>query len=379
MERRGFMKIAAVSTGAALFVPGALAGCRLQTTGSAESRNPDVMEEALEMMGSLAPLGNHGPMAVEALISLGRPERTIRFVESYKRRFTAVYPIAFQAVTAGNWKEALGDGRRNRDWVNYFDRELKENPWKRVVEKWTDILAPGLSAAAGHGVIRTCHAVRSLTLKQTERRLYELAEGLGYWAAYYQPLPERYDPKIERLGTEQAIANVPLVPEERRRRGSIMDQLRALDDFPPFAGSVNLIDTSGDPEQVISVLTETLADVYLKNVSSRNHLLLLHALTAAAGIRSLLPYLSPPTIRKTLIYGWQTAAGLYAIGATGVLNRPAAKGEVKRDYLIDRSVELNEEHAIKFTEACLREYSLNPKGIYLQAADDSLRRLPSFS
>jgi hypothetical protein len=42
--------------------------------------------------------------------------------------------------------------------------------------------------------------------------------------------------------------------------------------------------------------------------------------------------------------------------------------EIDRDDLIDRALATGDEHAIKFTEACLREHALNPKPVYLEAA-----------
>ena len=78
-----------------------------------------------------------------------------------------------------------------------------------------------------------------------------------------------------------------------------------------------------------------------------------------------------------LRYSWQTAAGLYSISAIGSTNSLPEAKEIKRDNLIDRAAALQEEHAIKFTEACLRNYALNPRMIYLQAANDALERLQS--
>ena len=46
-----------------------------------------------------------------------------------------------------------------------------------------------------------------------------------------------------------------------------------------------------------------------------------------------------------------------------------------RDELIDRAIHAAGPHAIKFTEACLREYDLNPNPIYLQAAHDAAERI----
>ena len=79
------------------------------------------------------------------------------------------------------------------------------------------------------------------------------------------------------------------------------------------------------------------------------------------------------------MYGWQAGAALYSIAGTGSVNKPIHPSEIKQADLIERAVATKEEHAIKFTEACLREYALNQNQSYLQAASDSLNRLPSFS
>ena len=47
------------------------------------------------------------------------------------------------------------------------------------------------------------------------------------------------------------------------------------------------------------------------------------------------------------------------------------------DHLIDRAVAIGGAHTIKFTEACLREYILNPKAVYLVAARDAAERVGS--
>src|SRR6185295_1095038 len=359
LSRRGFIKTTAAATGVIVFAPSLLSGCQVASNSLASLPKADVMDEALEMMSKLAPLGNHCPMAAEALLVLGHPEMVIPFVESYRLRFRTGSPGAIQPITRTNWQEALGHGERNADWIDFFTIELKENDWTQVVSKWTDVLAPGLAAAAGHGLLRTAHAVRSLSIKRTELRVRELAEGLGYWAAYYQPLyqpsPETRNSASAKLKPQQAIDHVPLLPGEKRSRGSLMSQLKGLEGFQPFADSINLINTAGKTEELLSEITETFATAYLKNVSDRNNLSLLHAVTATAGLRSLLPYLSPATTQKVVTYGWQTAAALYSIAGVDSPNKIAEGREIKKADLVERAIATKEEHNIKFTEACLRE------------------------
>jgi hypothetical protein len=345
------------------------------------SAGVDAMEQALETLAGLAPLTNHGPMAAEALVALGRPDAVKGFVEKYKKRFTAVAPEAYRPITRENWRSALGDGARVTDWTNFFNRELKEAPWSQVLDQWVAALAPGMAAAAGHGLIRTGHAARSLSIKESELRRRELGEGLGYWAAYYQTLPSPPGdstsgaPGKNGLRPAQALRQVPLVPEERRSRSaSIMNGLRSLDSFQPFAGVMDLIEAPVEPARFLSELTETFATAYLSNVSGRNLLPLIHTVTSATALRSLLPLLAPDTARRALRYSWQTSAALYSTYANSTVNPPESK-EIRREELIARAVDSYEEHAIKFTEACLGEYALNPKPAYLQAARDALNRI----
>ena len=46
-----------------------------------------------------------------------------------------------------------------------------------------------------------------------------------------------------------------------------------------------------------------------------------------------------------------------------------------REELTDRAIATGDEHSIKFTEACFREYALNPKPVYILAAMDGVSRL----
>ena len=352
-----------------------LCGCLFEAAGGHSiSADLDTTDYALDSMSGLAPFANHGPMAAEALVALGRAREVARWVEGYKKRFVSLMPGGQQKVDGENWREALGDANRVTDWTEFFNRELKEAAWPRVLGQWAGVLVPGLAAAAAHGLIRTGHAVRSLSAKETDLRRGELAAGLGYWAAYYQPLPEAQDAPVKRLRPAEAIRSVPLLPAEKLLHGSVTTGLRSLDNFSPFATTAGLVDVTGDAGRFLSELTELFAAVYLKKVNERNDIMLVHTVTAATALRTLAPYLAPASVGKALRYGWQVAAALYSISGEGPSRRTPEEKEIKRDDLIDRAVHAQDEHAIKFTEACLREYRLNPKQIYLQAAWDAVER-----
>src|ERR1700724_3043217 len=85
--------------------------------------------------------------------------------------------------------EALGERGRVADWSAFFVEEFQEAPWREVLDRWVERLAPGFCAAATHGVIRVGHAARSLAAGETPHRLRELADAFASWAATYQELP----------------------------------------------------------------------------------------------------------------------------------------------------------------------------------------------
>jgi hypothetical protein len=382
LSRRRLFGHAALAASGLVASPALLA--RSVASRGTSARGAEAMEDALALLAKTGPeyqgrLANHGPMAAEALVRLERPEAVVPWVESYRKRLRD-HPAGSRPIDPGAWREALGDGARVGDWIAFFERRLDGRPWPAVVGEWVPRLSPGIIAAAFHGVIRTAHAVRSLEAVETPARRRELAEGLGYWAATYTVLPESRErrPPPGRTMPSQAIAGVQAVPSEKRiLYGNITDRLKPLDAFAPFASVADLVDAKGDAAAFLSDLTETLARAYLVNIPRGGSVITyLHGVTGPSAMRLLVPYLEPAARSEMLRYGWLGAAALYA-SSGGIAGSPAAVSDpgANRDELIDRALATRDEHAIKFTEACLREHTLNPKPVYLQAARDAIGRL----
>jgi hypothetical protein len=342
------------------------------------------LDEALEIMAPMGPdlnngLSNHAPMAIEAMCAMGRGDAAMPWFTRY-RRWLAPRRARVARLTDDDWRGAIGDQRRIEDWFEFFRDELQERPWQSVLDTWAARLAPGLMAAATHGVIRTGHATRALAVEDTPTRRRELADGLAYWAADYMPLPaERRTPA--RAKPSEAIAGIPTLPEAMRRGnfGALTDALAQLDSFPPFRETLDAVDPAGDASAFISDLTATFARVFLAN--SRDlytTIAFVHAVTGPSAIRPILPYLRDTTARAALAYAWQASAAMYATFATQVYRSPVGQDEFKvlnEEELIERAIACGDEHAIKFTEVCLREHALNPDPAFLAAAGHAIDML----
>jgi hypothetical protein len=334
------------------------------------------MEDALALLASTGPeyhggLANHGPMAAEALVTLGRFDSVVPWVEGYRRRLGA-RPSGSRPI-ATDWREALGDRKRVGDWIPFFRRRLEERPWRAVVAEWVPRLAPGIIAAAFHGVIRTGHAVRSLSVEETPARRFELAEGLAYWAANHHALPETSEAAAPGRRPSQVVSEIPLVPADQQvLSGDLTSRIAPIDHFAPFGRVAGLVDVSGDASAFVSDLTETFAGVFVATVPPGSLITFIHTVTGPSAVRLLLPCLDAAGRAKVLRYAWQGAAAHYSgFGGKSLVGESARKVP-GRDDLIDRAIATGDEHAIKFTEACLREHALNPKPVYLRAADHAV-------
>lgn len=342
----------------------------------------DVLDAALDEISGYGPdlrngLTNHAPMTVEALCALGRADAVQSWLAAYREGMLP-RPPRHQPIALDDWRNALAQADRSEDWAAFFTERLRETAWQEVVGAWGTLLAPGICAAAAHGVIRVGHAVRSLAQEETVPRRNELANALGYWAANYQELPAASIPAARLRPASEAILQVPIQPAgERRFTGTIVSSLEGLHDFPPFAGVIHLAQLDGDPAMRIVELSEIFARVYLANVhDTLTSIVFVHGITSLVALDHLLPYLDEPAAQATLRFAWQASCGLYtAFGskppeaAVPTISAPPAT-------LIERAIAHGDEHVIKLTEACLQQYARNPAPAYLAAAYDVSARLP---
>ena len=324
-------------------------------------------------------LSNHGPMAAEALVALGRGEAVDGWVDRYLRRLDEA-PRGTAPIDDDNWRAALSDLRRVADWTEYLHRQLREEPWQRVLGRWWQRLLPGMAAAATHGVIRTAHAARGLAQAHSPTRVQELANGLAYWAARYLEVPGVGRKPGEataggQLRPGHALAAVPTLPDPGD--GLITDQFARLGGLSGFPEAVAALrPAAADVDVSLHELTREFATNYLRNGGAAP-IPFIHTVTAPTAVRSILSLLPGSLHRPTHDALWQVGAAIHAGyaggGAQAAAGPPPPRGALPApDDLTDRAVAVGDEHAIKFIEACLREWHHAGEQVYLRAADLAL-------
>jgi hypothetical protein len=339
----------------------------------------DALDEGLSRLAATGPeyrggLSNHGPMAAEALVRLGRADAVEHWLDGYLRRLDEP-PGPTGRVTGANWRDALGQKKRVADWEAYLRSQLAEEPWRDVLARWWPRLLPGVAAAATHGIIRTSHAARSLASAEraggqageTGQRRDELARALAYWAASYLELPGAARPR-GTLDPAAAIRALPLL-DEQAPGGSITARLsEGAPRVPGLGAAVAALRPPADAGHDLSDLAGEFSRVFL-GYGRAQPIVFLHAVTAPVAAYSALPLLPAQLARPTYDGLWQVGAALYAVHAGRVTPEPLPQARpLGPDDLADRAVATGDEHAIKLTEACLRLHALAPDPVFLHAA-----------
>jgi Questin oxidase-like len=353
-----------------------------------DTSDNDVLDEGLTRLASTGPefrggLSNHGPMAAEALVRLGRSGAVDHWLDGYLPRLEPAPPPS-DRISDDTWPEALGKYNRVADWSAYLRDQLAEDPWRDVLARWWPRLLPGVAAAATHGIIRTSHAARSLAaMEKTAEpaptgaeatasgpRLDELANGLAYWAASYFEIPGAA-PASGNLDLRAAINGLPVVPDPVPG-DMITTRLKAgLAREPGFGQALAALAAPDGPDASRAALRDLAREFAGRFLAygSKQPITWLHAVTAPVAAYSVLPLLPDELARPTYNALWQVGAAIYTVHAGRVPPEPlpAAAPPAPED-LTDRAVATADEHAIKLTEACLRLHAETPDPILLQAA-----------
>lgn len=316
--------------------------------------NEGALDEAYERLHRTGPefegwLTNHGPMAVESLVRHGHGRVVHRWLDGYVGRLEEM-PGGTAPIDAVEWREALGDARRLGDWLAYFDREVRERPWREVLTTWWPRLLPGIAAGATHGVIRTGHAVHTLLHSEASRpRVAELGQALGYWAARWQPVPA-----IAPSGTarpEDALAAVPRVPDQSQ---GIRYRLGQLAGLPGWAPALPPAESAEQARLRLAELADAAALRYLTH-GHGSGVMLVHTATAPTAVLRALPALPSTMWTGSLDAAWAATAAVTAAYAPA---EPAPRADLPTvdgtaEEVFARAVRHGDEHVIKLADTCL--------------------------
>ncbi|MEU3836939.1 hypothetical protein [Streptomyces microflavus] len=297
---------------------------------------------------------NHAPMAAEALAYMGYADDVPRWIDRNLRTHTYhEVPDARWAIDPADpddWRSALGDFSRVADWTALFERELVLAPWPEVLARWWPRLLPGMSGVLTHGVIRTAHAVRAISRAGEENLPYrwELAQGLGYWAARYASHTHGIRPGDEYPGTGEG--------EEYPRTADTDSAAAALDG-----------------------LVAEYAGIYA-SAPQRHPVPLIHSITGPAAVRLVVGHLPAAQRRPSYLVARDVSASMLDwFSTTPVTPTPVGlRGVPVLGEVLATAVAIGDEHAIKLAEVAVRHQALAPDPRLAAAAHAANQGLARF-
>jgi hypothetical protein len=312
-------------------------------------------------------MSNHGPMVLEALEAAGLASFVPRFSEAALKNLE---PLG----DAGDEERVLGDGREAA-WIAHYRRRIAEASVELVVRDALPSLLPGAMAGATHGLIRLSHAIRGWTRAPSAVREEEVAHALGYWASAYQVLPGEVG-TAPSVDLHTAMAGLPELSEaQQSKAGMIFDRVRALDGSQAFVDAIATVDLR---EQTSSNFISELVGIAsrLMLTASSAGFAYLHAITATAAIRPLLPFVDGSAelaVRHAIFHcvaALHTAHG----GSKAWLawTPPESLPDVKTLPL--DAARSGGEHAVKLAVAVAVEDALRPDPALLCAAAAEINR-----
>ncbi|MFD6986865.1 questin oxidase family protein, partial [Streptomyces sp. NPDC059956] len=317
-----------------------------------------ILDEALQRLHGSGPerlgrLTNHAPMAVEALSVRGQAGTVHRWLDLYAHKLEE-FPSRVEPVTPANWRAALGDPRRAADWIDHFEREIADRPWRDVLAQWWPRLLPGLCGGSTHPLIRVGHAVRTLLAgEHTAPRLAELAHGLGYWAARHQPVADLAH--LPGAGADGAAAALDAVPPLTERHGTFPDRLARVTDLPMWAATITDPDPDPDPDRARLHLLD-LVRAATHRYATHGHgdeIMLVHAATAPNAVLRTLPALPPAQWAPSVRAAWTASAAVTAMYAPDTPVAFTPPGTFTPEEVFERARAHGDEHVIKLTDTAL--------------------------
>ncbi len=317
------------------------------------------LDEAYERLHATGPewggnLSNHGPMAAEVLSRRGHAAEVPRWVNAYVRRLDEL-PGPREAISDANWQRALGDGTRIGDWTGYLVRQVGEQPWQDVLLTWWPRLLPGIAAGATHGVIRTGHAVRTLSSGDTsDAAVAELAYALGYWAARSTTVPGVRAPS-GKLDPGRALAGVPHLADQS---GPIAGRLARLGELAGWPESVAALSGVADAADAHTRLVELIDAATLRYLSHGygSPVLLVHTATAPNAVLHVLPVLPHEMWAPSLGAVWAASAAITSGYAPATARDEGTPVPASPHDVVEQAVAHGDEHVIKFADTAIEVF-----------------------
>lgn len=305
----------------------------------------DAYDACLERLLGYGPeyygnLSNHGPMALEALLSLGIPEAFENYVDLVVQK------------------------------LDQSDRVYKSHDdWKQQLSAALPDLVALAGAQAGHGLLRVAHAVRALERTDSTVRRQELTAGLEYWQCGGPLVAPTALTGNENLA--DVITRLPRLTPDQKTDGLLIHNLETAAALPDV---IDLIDRIAPAQEIPLAFLDLAETACLAETANPGGgaFALLHGVTVPMAAATLLPYLDDAGQRhlEAAVTGFIVAA-IVGFDESSAPVRPNDAGSgTEHERLAAAAIKATEtadDHDIKYVEACTRLFAARPSLVPITA------------
>lgn len=304
---------------------------------------------------------NHCPMALTALAEMGAEPHQLRaffdFWES--ERAEPAEPVEYD-IGWGRWDAALG----RLDAFPALLRVMEERVAARGVEDTARQVLASLPFSPGGGAF---HPLIRLAFALRAGHAGEAAAGLAYYLSGYLRLPAGLDAQAPAASAEDGLARL-----SRALAGWnspdywIHDRFDAVLADPRFAAAL-----PGAPQTADWL--DALARAALRVYWQTDNFTALHMVTATLALRDVLEHLPGLPAEDWYPALWQTFCVAYvSIGAPALEAEELPDAQPAWPLLLQRVLNVRNEHVIKLVYACHREFQRSGDVFYHAAAARAL-------
>lgn len=318
-------------------------------------------------------LANHVSMAAVALFTMKErahidDAKIEKEAKVYSKNLTPIRnnssSIDLKQIDWKIQKSLLGHDEYYESWKNFFLEEFESRNINELIAKWLERLGHGISAAAGHSVIRLAYAFKAKDYLQKEVYLEEIATCLADYASRYFPLSNHQVEPIahQKISLDKYILEHKPLSNENLR---LLDSCRLIEDkffvcrnFSEFHDALSRVNTQINFKKIFDGLS-TIA------VANPNFALL-HCITLGDAILFLSENL--PVFNKTSVHQGYRDFVIAALLCNNLTVRSFEQKNVSIEQVYEAVNILNNDHKQKIVFTLTELYKRYSSPVYLEAA-----------
>ncbi len=314
-------------------------------------------------------LSNHLPMAIHSLQKMQATDQQIK--RFYQHESAKLDKLDYCATIPPikNWQDVEPHKGQFSHFLalrSFFSEQIDKDPQHPIIAHFIKKLAPALSCAAFHPVIRLAHAIEA-------QNSDEVTNALAYWVYAYNELswPDnnaQSDHKIS-ITIERLLEGHPW-PTGRLGSNMVTSDMQAVSEQANF----NQLSFKPDINKIkLAEMEQSILKLYL----TTDDFTILHGVTGAFAVRIINDHF--PTIEGLMLYLWQ---GL----VTAFLSKGLTKESMQQTRHQLENITCYEpqeirqlacdslnDHTIKLASVCLTMHQLTADKDYLLAISRKLQ------